>query len=208
RPPHHVAFSMGVRVVLELYRRRPELVPAMTLIAGGPATPDPSTWLLPVPGGRGTVARSFQLLTPFVPLVAPVVHDLISSRLAYPFGRLTGLLRARAPRADIVELFKGLSRMDPRAFWMMMRGLMEAPPSWDVLPQVRVPTQLIAAKNDLMVPLREMEQLREGLPQAEWLLVEDAGHAGLVEAGTEIAEAVRAFRQACGVGPAYPTHAS
>ncbi|HLM46930.1 MAG TPA: alpha/beta hydrolase [Myxococcaceae bacterium] len=208
RPPHHVAFSMGVRVVLELYRRRPELVPAMTLIAGGPATPDPSAWFLPVPGGRGTVARSFQVLTPFVPLVAPVVHDLISSRLAYPFGRLTGLLRARAPRADIVELFKGLSRMDPRAFWMMMRGLMEAPPSWDVLPQVRVPTQLIAAKNDLMVPLREMEQLREGLPQAEWLLVEDAGHAGLVEAGTEIAEAVRAFRQACGVGPAYPTHAS
>jgi len=208
RPPHHVAFSMGVRVVLELYRRRPELVPAMTLIAGGPATPDPSGWFLPVPGGRGTVARSFQLLTPFVPLVAPVVHDLISSRLAYPFGRLTGLLRARAPRADIVELFKGLSRMDPRAFWMMMRGLMEAPPSWDVLPQVRVPTQLIAAKNDLLVPLREMEQLREGLPQAEWVLVEDAGHAGLVEAGTEIAEAVRAFRQACGVGPAYPTHAS
>jgi pimeloyl-ACP methyl ester carboxylesterase len=208
RPPHHVAFSMGVRVVLELYRRRPDLVPAMTLIAGGPATPDPSAWFLPVPGGRGTVARSFQLLTPFVPLVAPVVHDLISSRLAYPFGRMTGLLRARAPRADIVELFKGLSRMDPKAFWMMMRGLMESPPSWDVLPQVRVPTQIIAAKNDLMVPLRELERMREGLPHAEWVLVEDAGHAGLVEAGTEIAEAVRAFRQVCGVGPAYPSHTS
>jgi pimeloyl-ACP methyl ester carboxylesterase len=207
RPPHHVAFSMGVRVVLELYRRRPELVPAMTLIAGGPATPDPSAWFLPVPGGRATVVRSFQLLTPFVPLLAPVVHDFMSSRLAYPVGRMTGLLRARAPRADILEFFKGLSRMDPRAFWMMMRGLMESPPSWDVLPQVRVPTQLIAAKNDLLVPLREMERMREGLPNAEWVLVEDAGHAGLVEAGTEIAETVRAFRQACGVGPAYPVHA-
>ncbi len=72
------------------------------------------------------------------------------------------------------------------------------------MPQVRVPTQIIAAKNDLMVPLTEMERMREGLPHAEWVLVEDAGHAGLVEAGTEIAEAVRAFRQGFGVGPAYP----
>jgi pimeloyl-ACP methyl ester carboxylesterase len=208
RPPHHVGFSMGVRVVLELYRRRPELVPAMTLIAGGPATPDPSVWPIPVPGGRDTVARAFRALSPLVPLVAPLVHDVLDSSLAYPLGRATGLLRARAPRADILELTQALGRMDPQAYWMMMRGLFESPPSWDVLPQVRVPTQIIAAKNDLMVPLRELERMREALPDAEWVLVEDAGHAGLVEAGTEIAESLRTFRQACGVGPAYPQHVS
>jgi len=49
-----------------------------------------------------------------------------------------------------------------------------------------------------------MERMHERLPEAQWLWVEDAGHAGLVEAGTEIAEAVRAFRESCGVGPAYP----
>jgi pimeloyl-ACP methyl ester carboxylesterase len=205
RPPHHVGFSMGVRVVLELYRRRPELVPAMTLIAGGPATPDPSTWPLPVPGGRDTVARAFRVLSPLVPLVAPLVHDVLDSSLAYPLGRVTGLLRARAPRADILELTQALSRMDPQAYWLMMRGLLESPPSWDVLPQVRVPTQIVAAKNDLMVPLRELERMRDALPDSEWVLVEDAGHAGLVEAGTEIAEALRTFRQSYGVGPAYPT---
>jgi pimeloyl-ACP methyl ester carboxylesterase len=208
RPPHHVGFSIGVRVVLELYRRRPELVSAMTLIGGGPATPDPSAWPLPVPGGRDTVARAFRALSPLVPRVAPLVHGVLDSALAYPLGRVTGLLRARAPRADILEFTQALRRMDPRAYWMMMRGLLESPPSWDVLPRVRVPTQLIAAKNDLMVPLRELERMREALPEAEWVLVEDAGHAGLVEAGTEIAEAVRAFRRARGVGTAYPMHAS
>jgi pimeloyl-ACP methyl ester carboxylesterase len=208
RPPHQVGFSMGVRVVLELYRRRPALVPAMTLIAGSPSTPDPTAWLLPLPGGQGTLARGLRTLTPLVPRAAPLVHQLLASRLAYPFGRASGLLRARAPRADIVEFLLALRRMDPQAFWMMMRGLVDAPPSWDVLPHVRVPTQLIAAKNDLLVPLREMERMRERIPAAEWVLVEDAGHAGLVEAGTEIAEAVRAFRQACGVGPAYPAQAT
>ncbi|PTL85655.1 alpha/beta fold hydrolase [Vitiosangium sp. GDMCC 1.1324] len=199
RPPHQVGFSMGVRVVLELYRRRPELVPAMTLIAGSPSSPDPSAWLIPLPGGHDTLARSFQALTPLVPRVAPFVHELLASRLAYPLGRATGLLRARAPRADIVEFLLALRRMDPQAFWMMMRGLVEAPPSWDVLPGVRVPTQIIAAKNDLLVPLREMTRMRERLPSAEWVLVEDAGHAGMVEAGTEIAEAVRLFRRSCGL---------
>lgn len=204
RPPHHVAFSMGVRVVLELYRRRPELVPAMTLIAGSPSSPDPSAWLIPLPGGHSTLGRALKTLTPLVPRVAPLVHQLLASRLAYPLGRVSGLLRARAPRADILEFMLALRRMDPEAFWMMMRGLVDCPPCWDVLPDVRVPTQIIAAKNDLLVPLREMERMRARMPAAEWVLVDDAGHAGLVEAGTEIAERVRAFRQKCGVGPAYP----
>jgi pimeloyl-ACP methyl ester carboxylesterase len=207
RPPHHVGFSMGVRVVLELYRRRPELVSAMTLIAGSPALPDPGAWPISLPGGQATLARAFRFLTPLVPRVAPLVHELLSSRMAYPLGRVTGLLRARAPRPDIQEFLLALRQMDPQAFWMTMRGLLEGPASWDVLPQLQVPVQLIAAKNDLLVPLLEMTRMREQLPNAEWVLVEDAGHAGLVEAGTEIAEAVRAFRQACGVGPAYPAHA-
>ena len=82
RPPHHVGFSMGVRVVLELYRRRPELVPAMTLIAGSPSSPDPSAWFIPLPGGHDTLAHALRNLTPLVPQVAPLVHEhLITSDL-------------------------------------------------------------------------------------------------------------------------------
>ena len=198
RPPHHVAFSMGVRVVLELYRRRPELVSAISFIAGSPGTPDPSAWPLPLPGGQDTLARAYRGLTPLVPHFTPLVHGLLESRLAYPLGRATGLLRARAPRADILEFLRALRHMDLQAFWSMMRGLVEAPPCWDVLPTLRVPTQIIAARDDLLVPLREMERLHERLPAAPWWVVEDAGHAGMLEAGAEIAEVVRAFRRTWG----------
>lgn len=198
RAPHHIAFSMGVRVVLELYRRRPELVSAITFIAGSPATPDTSAWAVPVPGGQQSLARTYRKLTPLVPHVAPLVHGLLDSRLAYPFGRVTGLLRARAPRGELLEFFRSLRRMDLEAFWSMMCGLVEAPPSWDVLPTLQVPTQIIAARNDLLVPLREMERMHERLPGAEWWVVDDAGHAGLLEAGEEIARRVRAFRLSWG----------
>ena len=204
RPPHHVAFSMGVRVVLELYRRRPELVSAVSLVAGSPSIPDPRLWRFALPGGRAAMTRAFVGLTPMVPRLAPVVHAFITSRFAYPLGRATGLLRARAPREDLSEMFQALRSMDPRTFWLTMRGLLEGPESWDVLDSLQVPTQIIAARDDLFVPLRELLRMRERLPGAEWLLVEDAGHAGLLEAGEEIARSVRGFRQAHGVGPAFP----
>jgi pimeloyl-ACP methyl ester carboxylesterase len=186
RAPHHVAFSMGVRVVLELYRRRPELVPSVSLVAGSPSTPE-----VPIP--QATLSRTLRTLSPLVGPVAPLVHAFLGSPLSYPFGRATGLLRPRAPREDIHEFMSGLRRMDPRAFWMMMRGLVDAPSSWDMLRSLRVPTQIIAARDDLFVPLREMLRMHEELPGADWLLVEDAGHAGLLEAGAEITARVRAF---------------
>jgi len=204
RAPHHVAFSMGVRVVLELYRRRPDLVPAVTLVAGSPETPNPSVTGPLFSRGRVRLSQVLERLTPLVPHTAPLVHAFMGSPLAYPFGRASGLLRARAPREDILEFMMGVRRMDPRAFWLIFRGLLEAPPAWDVLGALRIPTQLIAARNDVFVPLREMLRMRELLPGADWLLVEDAGHAGLLEAGEEIAASVRAFRRAHDVGHARP----
>jgi pimeloyl-ACP methyl ester carboxylesterase len=192
---------MGVRVVLELYRRRPELVAAMTLIAGPPGPP--GVWRQER-GARlklRAMKRALQASSPLVPMLSPVVHAFLASRLAYPMGRLTGALRARAPRADLDEFFAALRRMSPAAYWATLVGLTEGN-SWDVVEQVRVPTQLIAAANDLLVPLSDMERMREVLPHARWMLVEDAGHAGLLEAGSEIADAVRSFLVEQGVEPA------
>lgn len=192
RPPHHIAFSMGVRVVLELYRRRPELVPAMTLIAGpaGATGGQDAPWTGRL--GQGALKQVLRAATPLVPLASPAVRLFLGSSLAYPMGRLTGTLRARAPREDIRELLVAVRQMNPAAYWRTLRGLMEGD-AWDVLSTVKVPVQLIAAANDQLVPLSEMQRMRRQLPHAHWLLVEDAGHAGLVEAGDEIADAVRTF---------------
>jgi pimeloyl-ACP methyl ester carboxylesterase len=199
-PPHHVAFSLGVRVVLELYRRRPDLVRSMTLIAGSPATPDPGSLVLGRPGGRLTLAALLRALEPLLLLGAPVTHAIMSSHLMYPLGRLLGVVRASAPREDIEELLRSMARMDPRAQWLTLRDLLETPPAWDVLPQVRVPVQIVAARHDWFAPLHEMERMRREVPHAQWVLVEEAGHATLLEAGAEIAEEVRVFREACSQG--------
>jgi len=115
RPPHHIAFSMGVRVLLELYRRRPELVPAMTLIAGTPGLPGTGSQALLDRFVRASMQQVIHAATPLVPLTAPVVQAVLGSRFAYPLGRVFGALRARAPRADIDEFMLALKRMRPEA---------------------------------------------------------------------------------------------
>jgi pimeloyl-ACP methyl ester carboxylesterase len=203
KPPHHVAFSMGVRVLLELYRRRPDLVPDMTLVAGTPGAPGSGTDTLGAKVALSAVRGVFKAWTPVLPLAAPVAHAVMASRFAYPLGRVVGALRARAPRADIEEFMQALRRMSPEAYWYTLRGLADGH-AWDVVPGVRVPTLIIAAAQDTLVPLREMVRMRDAMPHAHWIQVDDAGHAGLLEAGTEIAAAVRSFLVDHGLEPAGP----
>jgi len=200
KPPLHVAFSMGVRVLLELYRKRPDLVPAMTLIAGTPGAPGSGSNKLGSKMALAATRRLFWATTPALPLAAPVAHAVMASRFAYPLARMVGALRARAPRADIDEFMLALRRMSPRAYWYTLRGMVEGH-AWDVARTVQVPTLIVAASNDLLVPLGEMERMRDAMPHAHWMRVDDAGHAGLLEAGSEIAEAVRVFLVDHGLEP-------
>ncbi len=191
-PPLHVAFSMGVAVLLELYRTHPELVPAMVLIAGSPNAPFSTVGPLRSHRVREKVREAMRAATPALPYVAPVARALLTSPLAYPVGRLTGLLRKRAPKEDILEFLSAMSAMDPTAWWKTAISLMAANAS-DVLPRVKVPVLIVAAENDLLMPLSQVKQLRQALPEAEYVQMKDAGHAGLLEAGTEVAEVVSRF---------------
>lgn len=190
QPPVHVAFSMGVAVLLELYRNRPELVRAMALIAGAPDAPGTGTGLFRAPGSLAALRALVAVSTPVVPLAAPFVKAFLRSRLPFPLARMAGVLRAGASRHDIDEFLAGVAAMDPLAYWKTLRGLLGAKGS-DVLPSVSVPTLIVAAAQDMLMPVAQLEAMRRGLPSAKFVLVQDAGHAGLVEKGPEMAAAVR-----------------
>lgn len=199
KPPIHIAFSMGVSVLLGLYRDAPQLVPAMALVAGAPDFPGAGTLLFRVPGVVRGLRAGLEKLTPHVPRVAPWVHRFIASPLLYPAGRISGVLRRKAPREDVEHFMRELCRMDPMAFWQTLKGLMAVDMS-AVLPTVKVPTLIVSPAKDLMVMESQVARMRRALPQAEYLRVEDAGHAGLLEAGTEVAGAVHAFVHRAGRG--------
>lgn len=191
-PPLHVAFSMGVAVLLEFYRREPALVRAMALIAGSPDAPGTGTGLFRVPGVQQAVRGAVTALTPAVPLLAPAVRAFLRSRAPIPVATMLGVLQPDAPRKDLDQFLAGVAGMDPVAYWKTLASLLGQRGS-DVLPSVSVPTAIVAAAKDQLMPLAQVEALQRGLPHASFTLVERAGHAGLVERGPQMAQAVRAL---------------
>jgi pimeloyl-ACP methyl ester carboxylesterase len=191
-PPVQVAFSMGVPVLLEAYRLRPDLVPCMVLIAGAPDAPWSREGVFKLPGVAAAFRRALRGARPLLPALRPLWRAALDARLVYPAGRLTGQLRSRAERQDIAEFMEALRRMDLGAYWGTLIALFDAD-AGDVLPQVKVPVLILGAENDTLIPLRQVERMRDALPHARWHLVRDAGHGTLIEAGPEIAARIRDF---------------
>lgn len=192
RAPVHVAFSMGVTVLLELYRARPDLVRAMVLVAGGADHPYASSARLRRPLARAALRGALRAASPVVPALSPIVCRVASSRALYSLARSMGAIGAEAPRDEVEHFFRAVGSMDLRAYWETLRSLMEAHAS-DVLPRVRVPVLVVAPEHDVMTPRGDLEALRDAIPDVTWMAVPHTSHAILLEAGGAIVARVRAF---------------
>lgn len=189
---HHVGFSMGVRVLLEAYRRRPETFASLTVIAGGAGAPGPE--LVSAHRLTRAIARNaLDAVRPLIPLVSPPLKALMGSPLVYPLSRLSGVVRPGASRQDIEAMALHMRGMDLHAFYDSVRDLLDGDSS-DVLGELHVPALVINAKRDLLMSPAAVERLYRALPPGgRWLELADAGHAGLVEAGEVIARALVGF---------------
>ena len=190
--PVHVAFSMGVTVLLELYRARPELVRAMVLVAGGADCPYASSAPFRLPFVRAAIRETLRAASPIVPALSPLARRVTASKAIFPLARALGALGEGAPREDLEHFFRTVGSMDPRAYWETFRSLMEARAS-DVLPRVRVPVLIVAPERDVMALRGDLEALRDGIRGAEWLTLPRTSHAILLEEGDAIAARVGTF---------------
>jgi pimeloyl-ACP methyl ester carboxylesterase len=190
--PIHVAFSMGVAVLLELYRARPDLVRAMVLVGGAPDAPYANTLPFRVPGVLRSLRAIVRASAPLATAGAPLFNRIATSPVAYPIVRALGIVQPRAPRHDIDEFARTMAAMDPRAFWLSLHGLLGARGS-DVLPTITVPVLVVAASHDTLVPQSQMDALNAALPSPHRAVIEESGHAVLVESGPEVCAAIRLF---------------
>jgi pimeloyl-ACP methyl ester carboxylesterase len=190
--PVHLAFSMGVTVLLELYRARPDLVGAMVLVAGGADHPYAASRLFRLPFAGAAVRAGLRAAAPVVPRMSPVTRAVTSSRALFPLARAVGAIGEDAPREAVERFFRAVGAMDLGAYWGTLRSLMEAHAS-DVLARIDVPVLVVAPENDVMALGGDLRALREGIPGAEWMELPHTSHAVLLERGAEIAARVRGF---------------
>ncbi len=189
-PPLHVAFSMGVTVLLELYRRRPELVGGMVLVAGGADQPRAASALFRVPLVRPALRGALRVASALAPQTAWVLQREPVQSVLFPLALALGAVGDRTPRQSMEHFLREAAAMDSTAYWASARSLAEAHAS-DVLPTVKVPVVVVAPATDVLASRGDLEALRRSIPGARWLEVPNTTHAILIEAPDAIASAVR-----------------
>ena len=74
-----------------------------------------------------------------------------------------------------------------------MSTMAARPSSVDLLPQIRVPTLVIAGHDDVLVPLEASESMGRAIPNSRLVVIPDAGHSAPIEQPDAVNAAMREF---------------
>ncbi len=175
-PAHVAGLSWGGTLVLELYRRHPDLVAALILIdtyAGWKGS-------LPEQEVRARVDGAQQMLAVPRDRFNPTLPGLFAGGPPAEFVALLDEIAADVrPESLGTELFV-MAEVDQR----------------DLLPRVTAPTLLIWGELDARSPLTVADQFATAIPDAELVVLPGAGHVSNLERPELFNDAVRAFCRA------------
>jgi len=185
-----VGHSMGVQVSLEVHRRAPKRVAALVLVCGAPGHPldtfhDSPALRLVFPFARGAVEKHPTLARLVFKAVVPT-DFAIEMALAHEVNR------ARVDRADLARYFADLAAIDPVVFVRMLASAGETNSS-DHLPEVDVPTLILAGERDTFTPVRLSRAMHRAIPGSELVVIPSGTHVAPLEYPALVARHVRGF---------------
>lgn len=174
-PAHVAGLSWGGTVVLELYRHHPGTVASLILVdtyAGWKGSLPPDEVRARVEGVHEALAAPTEEFDP---------------ALALPGWFASG------PPAEFVPLLEEMAAdVRPESLRHAVALMAEADQR-ELLPQISVPTLLIWGELDARSPLRVARQFEQAIPDAELVVIPDAGHISNLERPEQLNGAVREF---------------
>lgn len=182
--------SMGVQVALEAHRRAPERIAALLLVCGAPGHPidtfhDSSALKHAFPFARNAVEKH--------PTLARLIFKaVVPTEFALELALDHEVNRARVERDDLVRYFAELAQVDPVLFVRMLSSANETDSS-DHLPEVDVPTLIVAGGNDTFTPVRLSRAMHEAIPRSELSVVPNGTHVTPLEYPSAVARIIRSF---------------
>ena len=180
-PAHVAGLSWGGTLVLELYRHHPGLVASLILVdtyAGWKGS-------LPEEEVRARIEGVGRVLAASPGEFDPTPPGLFAG--ATP----TGFVQLMAEMAAVAR--KETVRLETR--------LMAETDQRDILPLITTPTLLIWGELDVRSPLRVAREFEQAIPDAQLVVIPEAGHVSSLERPEQFNEAVREFCLAVAARP-------
>jgi pimeloyl-ACP methyl ester carboxylesterase len=168
--------SMGGRVALELARLAPHRVERLALLDSGAA---------PRPDGPEGLAEQEQRLA-----LLALARDQGMAAMARRWA--VGMVHPGRVDSPVLEAIVAMvARKTPAVFEAQIQALLTRPDARPLLPQLHGPTLLLCGRQDTWSPLARHVQMQALVPQAELVVVEDAGHMSTMEQPAAVNAALR-----------------
>ena len=166
--------SMGGRVALEIARHDPRRLSGLALLNTGvhpPGTDEPTNR-----GRLVGIARELGM--------SALAEAWLPPLLASNPGPDSALMRC---------LVAMVNRSTPEGFASQIQALLERPEAREVLADLRVPVQLIAASMDNWSPPKQHEEMRRLCPGSELAIIDNAGHMAPIEQPQAVAAILKSW---------------
>jgi len=175
-----VGHSMGVQVILEIYRRHPQRVRGLVPICGSYGH------VIDTFHGTQVLKRLFPVLYRLStseisrPLVQAFWTWALHTRLAYTVAALVEINPRLVREEDFRPYLDHLGAMDVEVFVRCLDGASRHSAE-DLLPSVRVPTLIVAGERDGFTPSWLSEKMHREIPGAEILRLPGGTHTSPIE---------------------------
>jgi pimeloyl-ACP methyl ester carboxylesterase len=167
--------SIGGYILFELWRRHPERIRAMAILASKATADTPEAKAVRVQSADEVMQRG------------------VSSFLDAQVPKLLGETTQRS-RRDVVDAARHTMRFAaPAGIAMAQRGMAERPDSVPTLGGIAVPVQLVGGEEDTLAPRAEIERIQAGIRGSALAMVPKAGHYVCREQPEETFHILRTF---------------
>jgi pimeloyl-ACP methyl ester carboxylesterase len=165
-------------------------VAGLLLVCGSPGRPldtfhDTHVLRTALPWARAVIDR-------WPELARAAFRALVTADVAMDYALAFEVNRALVRRDDLAPYFRDLSRVDPALFVRLLSSAAEHDTT-DHLPEVHVPTLVIAGVRDGFTPMHLSAKMHEAIPGSELLVLPGGTHVGPLEHPELVAERTAAF---------------
>jgi pimeloyl-ACP methyl ester carboxylesterase len=126
--------------------------------------------------------------------MAEKIHEWGAARVAEVMGpKLFAAGRFEANPKIVQDLRAVVARTSPDAIAVAQRAMAARPDMTYLLPQIKIPTLVIAGAEDALIPPKEMQKIAAAIRNGRYVEVPDAGHMSTVENPDAVNKALLEF---------------
>jgi pimeloyl-ACP methyl ester carboxylesterase len=191
--------SMGVQVILEYYRQYADQVQALIPLCGSYKHP------LDTFHNNDLLRRALPYLNGAIDLAPETLQvlwkTLLPRKLWYAIAVRSAEVNGTLLRQhDFLPYLEHVATMDLKVFLRVI-GALANHSTEDLLPEVDVPTLIIAGEDDTFTPLFRSEEMAEAIDDAELVIVPGGSHVAPLEVPDLVNGAVEKFLGRHGLMP-------